>query len=203
MGVLLIFFIPSRGLRWGDPISPILFTIMLDSLGTYIGKMVLRGEIQGMRPTSHLLICSHEHFVDDTIFLGKTNVREARSLKKALNLYSIVYGQLIKWGKSSLFFVNTPDHRQRKIANILRCSIGSFLRTYLGLPLGPSPSDTFWEDLVKKFNKKLVGWKGNKLSQAGKVILLKVCLQSLPTYASSLFRIPTKFADAIDKIQRN
>lgn len=197
------FFEPSRGLRQGDPISLILLTDMADSLGRYIGKLVLKGEIQGVRPTSQPLLCSHEKFVDDTIFKGKFDVREARSLKKPLNLYWIFTGKLVNQDKSSLFLINTHFLRKQKIANILGCSIGSFPRTYLGLPLGFSPSKSFWEDLVEKFNKKLVGWKGNMLSQVGKVTLLKACLQTVPTYALSLFKLLAKFLDAIDKIQRN
>ena len=41
------------------------------------------------------------------------------------------------------------------------------------------------------------------MSQVGKVTLLKACLQSIPTYALSLFKIPTKYVDSLDKIQRN
>lgn len=84
---------------------------MVDSLGRYIEKLVLRGEIQGLRPSSHPLIFSHEKFADDTIFLGKANVREVISLKKALNIYSSIFGQLINWGKFSLFFINTLECR--------------------------------------------------------------------------------------------
>ena len=65
------FFSPSRGLRQGDPLSPILFTIMADCLGRYIGQLVLEGEIKGLQPSSQPLICSHRQFVDDTIFMGK------------------------------------------------------------------------------------------------------------------------------------
>ena len=54
---------------------------------------------------------------------------------------------------------------------------------------------------MEKFNKKLAGWKGKMLSQAGKVTLLRAYLQSLPTYALSHFKISTKFVDAIDKIK--
>ena len=93
--------------------------------------------------------------------------------------------------------------QQTKIANILGCSIGSFPSTYIGLPLGLSTPNSFWEDIIKNYSKKLVGWKGNLLSQASKVTLLKACLQSIPTYALSLFKIPAKYVDSLDKIQRN
>lgn len=142
-GCSLEFFKPAKGLRKGDPLSPIIFTIMADCLGRYIGKLVCLVEIKGLRPSSHPLICSHEQFVDDTIFLGKAEVREARNLKKALNLYSSASSQLINWTKSSLYFINTPVSRQSKIAKILGCSIGSFPCIYLGLPLGLNPSDSF------------------------------------------------------------
>ena len=46
----------------------------------------------------------------------------------------------------------------------------------------------------------MVGWKGASLSQAGKCLLVKSTLQNLPIYALSLFGIPVKFAE---KIQRD
>ena len=46
------FFNPSRGLRQGDSSSPILFTIMADFLGRYIGKLVPNGDIKGLQPSS-------------------------------------------------------------------------------------------------------------------------------------------------------
>ena len=53
------FFNPSIGLRQGDPLSPIIFTIMADCLGRYIGKLVLDGDIKGLQPSSQPLIFSH------------------------------------------------------------------------------------------------------------------------------------------------
>lgn len=197
------FFNPSRGLRQGDPLSPILFFIMADCLERYIGDLVHKGVIKGLQPSSQPLICSHGQFVDDTFFMGKSEVKEARNLKQAINLYSSASGQLVKWNKSVVYFLNTPILRQHKIAKILGCSIGSLPSSYLGLPLGLKAPDSFWEDLINKFSKKLASWKGNLLSQAGKLTLLKASLQSIPTYALSLFKIPSKYAEAIDKIQRN
>ena len=79
-GCSLYFFKPSRGLREGDPLSP----IMADFLGRYIGNLVSLGVIKGLQPSYHPLIFSHEKFVDDTIFLGKDEIREARNLKNSL-----------------------------------------------------------------------------------------------------------------------
>ena len=109
---------------------------MADCLGRYIGKLVFQGDIKGLHPSSQPLTCCHGQFVDDTIFMGKADVKEATNLKKALNLYSSSSGQLINWNKSSLFFINTPVARQGKIANILGFSISYFPCTYFGFTFG-------------------------------------------------------------------
>ena len=194
------FFYPSRGLRQGDPLSPILFVIMADCLGRHIGDLVNRGVLKGLQPSSHPLVYSHGQFVDDTIFMGKAEMKEARNQKQAINLYSSASGQLVNWNKSVVYFINTPIQRQNKIAKILGCSIWSLPSSYLGLPLGLKIPDSFWENLINKISKKLAGWKGILLSQAGKLTLLKACLQSIPTFALSLFKIPSKYADSIEKI---
>lgn len=64
------------------------------------------------------------------------------------------------------------------------------------------PPDSFWLSLIDRFNKKLAGWKEALLSQAGKIQLFKSSLQNLPVYALSLFKIPSKFAEVIERIQK-
>ena len=73
------------------------------------------------------------------------------------------------------------------------CEIGSLPSIYLRLPLGQKPPDSFWNGILDRFNKKLAGWKGATLSQVGKFLLVKSTQQNLPTYALSLFVIPSKF----------
>ncbi|XP_059076611.1 uncharacterized protein LOC131875908 [Cryptomeria japonica] len=140
--------------------------------------------------------------VDDTILLGSATVHEARSFKGALKIYTQAFGQIINWNKKSIFFINTPPQRKRKIAHIIGCVVDSFPSIYLGLPQGLSPPDTFWRSIVDRFNKKLARWKVPLLSQARKLQLLKSSLQNLPVYALSLFMIPSKFVEAIEKIHK-
>lgn len=80
------------------------------------------------------------------------------------------------------------------------CEMGYLSDSYLGLPLCLDPPDSFWSSMIDKFHKNLASWKGTLLSQAGKIIVLKASLQSIPLYVLSIFKIPRKFVDEIEKI---
>lgn len=138
-----------------------------------LGRMIMRdkqeGIIKGINPSSMQRSFTHQQFFDDIIMGGDASILEARSIKSLLNNYTRGSGQLINWAKSSVFFINTLETRQRRIASILGCGIGSLLGNYLGLPLGSKPSESFWKGIIDRFNKKLAGWKGSTLSQAGKI----------------------------------
>ena len=124
-------------------------------------------------------------------------------MKEILDLYTRGLGQLINWDKSLIFFINTPEDRQRKIVRILGCGVGKLPSTYLGLPLGTKPPNSFWNGIIDRFSKKLVGRKGASLNQESKCLLVISTLQNLPMYALSLFGIPIKFAKKMEKIQRD
>jgi hypothetical protein len=65
------FFDTHKGLRQGDPLSPLLFNLVSDALGTMLDKARLSGEIKGLVP--HLVEggLSHLQYADDTmIFLA-------------------------------------------------------------------------------------------------------------------------------------
>lgn len=78
------FFKAYRGLKQGDPISPILFVILAECLGIFFARMVLNGDFVGLNPSSLALVCYHQQFVDDSIVMGEASVKNARRLKKAL-----------------------------------------------------------------------------------------------------------------------
>lgn len=133
--------------------------------------------------------------------MGEGLIKEDTNLKMTLNIYQHGSRQKISLAKSSIFFFNTPEHKKFKIASIIGCKIGTFPDSYLGLPLcqGLAPN-SFWVNLVEKFHNKLARWKGAFLSQAGKLQLLKASLQSLPIYAMSLFKIPIKIVEKLERI---
>jgi hypothetical protein len=52
-------------------------------------------------------------------------------------------------------------------------------------------------------NRRLAGWKWPLLSKGGRVTLIKSTLANIPTYYMSLFKIPVKVANRIEKLQRD
>jgi hypothetical protein len=87
-GELSQAFIPSRGLRQGDPISPYLFLLCAEGLSCLIKEEERKGHLKGIKngvsgpPISHLL------FADDSIFFTRGDVKNLQALNDVLQTYS-------------------------------------------------------------------------------------------------------------------
>jgi len=60
-------FIPSRGLKQVDPLSPFLFVLMMEGLGRAIKMENVEGRIQGIKLTPDGEANTHQQFVDDSM----------------------------------------------------------------------------------------------------------------------------------------
>ena len=60
-------FIPSRGLRQGDPLSPFLFILMMEGLGRSIKHAKIVGKVKGIQLSEDGQTLTHQQFVDDTM----------------------------------------------------------------------------------------------------------------------------------------
>ncbi len=84
-GSLTPFFQASYGLRQWELLSTILFILMATCLGRFVEKMVQKREFVGLRP-KHLTY-SHQQFVDDSIVMGESLVKNVKNIKKDLEDY--------------------------------------------------------------------------------------------------------------------
>ena len=72
----------------------------------------------------------------------------------------------------------------------------------LGLPLDATrKKETIWNPILEKMEKRLTGWKMMYLSKGGKVNFIKSTLSSLPTFFLSLYPVPIKVANLMEKLQ--
>jgi hypothetical protein len=75
---------------------------------------------------------------------------------------------------------------------------------YLGLPLtlGANKS-SLWMEVISKFKSKIVAWGGQWLNNAGKLILIKAVLSSLPLYQASFLLAPKAITEQISQLIRD
>jgi len=132
-------FMPSRGLRQGDPLSPFLFVLMMEGLGRAIKMENSEGKTQGLKLSPDGVASTHQHFVDDTMLQGIPTVKEARAFKNILNDFSLAAGTEVSLDKSKVLFFNTYIAVQRNLTRILGFQRDQLPSKYLGMPLIDKP----------------------------------------------------------------
>ena len=147
-----------------------------------------------------ILSLSHLLFADDSLLFCQAIQEEVQAITEVLQTYAAASGQYINFDKSSVYFSTTTDGDQRaRIRMALGVREVDRFETYLGLPtlVGRSKYQTF-SYLKDNVWKKIQGWKGQLLSTAGKVVLIKVVAQSIPTYTMGVFQLPVKLCNDLN-----
>jgi len=200
------FFSSSRGIRQGDPLSPLLFVIVMEAFSKLLSISVQRGFLSGFSVGSRsngVINVSHLLFADDTLVFCGASPDHLLYLRMLLLSFEAVSGLKINLDKSVLVPVGIVDNMD-DLPSILGCGVSSLPLKYLGLPLeAPFKAKSCWDEVVGKIERRLASWKRLYLSKGGRVTLIKSTLSNLPTYFLSLLPIPSSVASRIKKLYRD
>jgi hypothetical protein len=198
------YFNCTRGVRQGDPLSPLLFCLAEDVLSRHISKLVAEGKLNLIKGTRHAHVPSHSFYADDLMIFCKGNIAGLRELKNLFTRYAFESGQVINSSKSTIFSGSITPRRLELIVQLLNFSIGSLPFNYLGVPIfRGKPKACYLQPIADKVKLKLSAWKASLLSIAGRVQLVRSVVQSMLIYSISIYSWPAALLKDIEKCMRN
>ena len=129
-------FLPSSGIRQGDPFSPCLFILYIEVLGAFIIEKCDAKLWDPIKASRGGLVFSYLLFADDLVLFAKYDRKNCLAVRDVIDSFCSLSGKKVSNAKSRVFFspnVN-PDARAN-LCEILEFRSTPTLGKYLGFPI--------------------------------------------------------------------
>ncbi|GJR02159.1 RNA-directed DNA polymerase, eukaryota [Tanacetum coccineum] len=190
-----------RGLKQGDPLSPFLFILIMESLYISVQRVVDAGMFKGI-PLDTSFQLSHLFYADDVIFMGQWSESNIDIIIQVLDCFYRASGLRINRNKSKLMGISVANIKVEQVAAKIGCEILKVPFSYLGSKVGDFMSRIQpWNDILNNLTARLSKWKMKTLSIRGRLTLLKSVIGSIPIYNMSLFKVPMKVLQRMEAIR--
>src|SRR3954468_3017189 len=183
-------FTTQQGLPQGDPLSPILYNIVLEPFLCF-----LRSGLQGL--TIPLFPFRVSAFADD-IVVGISSIADHSLLLQGVALHQNACNASLNFDKCETLFLNLPASHPPIGSTIDR----SLPFSHLGIPFHPqslSLPQAYFNSLLDRLQGTIASWQPRKLSLLGKVLILNSRLLSKLWYIAYLVSFPLSFFVALQK----
>ncbi|XP_074314348.1 uncharacterized protein LOC141649561 [Silene latifolia] len=202
-GEMFGYFQGKRGLRQGDPLSPLIFTLCMEYLTRTLQYATSKYEFK-FHPMCKEQRLTSLMFADDVMLFSKGDATSMMLLLRSFATFSSATGLQVSTTKSTAFFRNVPEQLKRDILQVSGYSEGSIPFTYLGMPIQTTRLKKHdCECLVDKICARINGYGARKFSYAGRLVIVKSVLNTLHSYWASLFVIPKGITKRIEAVCRN
>ncbi|GJW40184.1 hypothetical protein Tco_0066029 [Tanacetum coccineum] len=134
-GSLHGYFQGKRGLRQGDPLSPYLFTLVMEVLTLMIKRKVQESDLFTYHRFCSKMELINLCFADDLFLFAYGDVQSASVIKEALDEFKQASGLIPSLPKSTTYFCNVLNHVKLSILQVLLFEEGKLPVKYLGVPL--------------------------------------------------------------------
>ncbi|CAN6546588.1 unnamed protein product [Malus baccata var. baccata] len=198
------FFPCSRGVRQGDPLSPLLFCLAEEALSRGLSRLQLDGLTKPTFAPRGCISPSHVLYADDLFIFCRSDGVTLRNLQGFFDRYSRASGQFINKAKSTFYLGSTSRNRKAVVESYLGFKEGKAPFVYLGVPIFcGKPKRSHLQALADKAKAKLTGWKGKLLSMAGRVQLTQSVFQSMLLHSFSVYKWPSSLLRSLSRCARN
>ncbi|XP_022007560.1 uncharacterized protein LOC110906790 [Helianthus annuus] len=202
-GELHGYFCGKRGLRQGDPLSPYLFTLVMEVLSLLLQRASKVDS--GFRFHAH---CAKQKiinvsFADDLFIFAHADCVSVKLIRDALQKFTRISGLVPSAPKSPIFFCNVQPYVKDQILGLMPFQEGSLPVRYLGVPL--ISSRLAYSDckiLVERVQRRIDNWLSKSLSFAGRLQLINSVIAAMYSYWASVFMLPVRIVKDLEKCMR-
>jgi hypothetical protein len=169
-----------RGVRQGDPLSPLLFILAMEHLHILIRRA------QQMRLLTRLSEGTNEYVIsmyddDAALFIAPSEV-DFKTIKEIIYIFAAASDLQINVGKTEIY----PIRCEATNLSYLTTSgmiLSSFPYKSRGLPLHHKKSTKqMMQPVIQRIIDKLPAWKRRFLTYPRRELLVKTILSSMPTF---------------------
>jgi hypothetical protein len=192
----------KRGVRQGDPLSPLLFVLGVDLLQSVINVEALLGNLA--HPLSSDFSGDYPiiQHADDTLVILLADCAQLTHLE-VLHVSASSTGLKVNFEKSFLVPINVEESNWQSLIDAFGCQLGKLPFTYLWLPLGTTrPSFQEFTPILTRMEKYLMGIT-RFLSPAGRLVLVNSIYSALPTSYMCYLKLPIDLLNQIDKYRKH
>ncbi|XP_019248680.1 PREDICTED: uncharacterized protein LOC109227945 [Nicotiana attenuata] len=177
-------FDAAKGLRQGDPISHLLFAIVMEYLSRNLTKLK---EVKSFKfhPRCAKLGITHLSYADDLLLFARGDLNSISHIHECFNHFSQVSCLQANLKKSSVYFGGVQQSTRLEIIQKLGYTIGELPFKYLNIVA------------------MISSWTAMKLSYAGRVQLVQTVLFGIQSYWSQLFNLLAKVMKMIEAYCRS
>ena len=196
------FFQGKRGLRQGDPMSPLLFVIRMEYL-TRTLKLVGSNPLFRFHPKCKGLQLNHLCFADDVILCCRGENRSVYMMLQGFKYFSAVSGLDVNESKSEIYTTGMDQVEVIRITEASGFKVGKIPFKYLGVPFSLrrlSAKDCMI--LVDKMTARVRCWSSRNFSYQGRLVLVNAVLTSIHVYWAQICILPRRVLKDIEMICR-